>query len=93
MQDIPYEIAQDQKPGLQGVENALIKRAVGFEYHELRIETQAGKEKRTETIKYQPPDMAAIKFYLQNRCPERWKEGGGDEDVPIELVVLRSDEE
>jgi DNA-binding XRE family transcriptional regulator len=66
------------------VENALLKRAMGYEYEEESTEYVAGidengkikptiKEKRI--IKKQvPPDTGAAIFWLTNRQKDRWKQ-------------------
>lgn len=61
------------------VENALLKRALGFEYEEIKqiIEKdEKGKDKkRIEKIKrYAAPDTTAQIFWLKNRRPDKWLE-------------------
>lgn len=59
------------------VENALYKRAVGFEYEEVEtlIEEVNGetKKKVKRTKRIAPPDTSAIIFWLKNRKPEQWR--------------------
>jgi hypothetical protein len=56
------------------VENALFKRATGFEYTETRIE-ESGKEKKVITMKkYMPPETAAAFIWLKNRKPQQWRD-------------------
>lgn len=52
------------------VENALLKTACGFKYTEVKDTDGAV----TRTTKLQPPNVAAQKFWLTNRSPDRWKE-------------------
>ena len=71
------------------VENALLKRALGYEYTERKvetaeIETEEGSQpvpgkKVTETIKQVVPDVTAQIFWLKNRNPERWRDVKGVE--------------
>lgn len=57
------------------VENALLKRALGYSYIETRREVDAdGKKKVVRTEKQVLPDTTAQIFYLKNRCPERWRD-------------------
>ena len=60
------------------VENALLKRALGYEYTEERIEVskENGKKsvKTTQTVKHVPPDVTAQIFWLKNRRPDRWRD-------------------
>lgn len=61
------------------VENALLKRALGYTYTEVKKEDTVngiknGTAKVTVTEKTMPPDVAAIIFWLKNRKPEVWRE-------------------
>lgn len=62
------------------VEDALLKRALGYEYVIVKTVDDPQKGVREETTTYHmPPDVTAIIFYLANRMPDRWKrypEGG-----------------
>lgn len=59
------------------VENALLKRAIGFEYEETEtiIEEIDGKQKkRVKKIKKVAlPETSAIIFWLKNRKPKEWR--------------------
>lgn len=53
------------------VENALLKRALGYEYDE--ITTEYGQE--TKRIRKQVvPDTTAQIFWLKNRRPDKWRD-------------------
>ena len=57
------------------VENALFKRAMGYEYEETKIIISEKDGKRVETVKKQmPPDTTAQIFWLKNRKPEKWRD-------------------
>lgn len=64
------------------VENALLKRAMGYEYEEVHTEYRIkGKadEKANPTLikrikKFVVPDTAACAFWLKNRRPKLWKD-------------------
>lgn len=60
------------------VENALLKRALGYEYTEERVEVskENGKKsvKTTQTVKHVPPDVTAQIFWLKNRRPDLWRD-------------------
>lgn len=57
------------------VENALLKRALGYEYEEKKIEVdENGKKKVTKIIKHIPPDVGAAAFWLKNRKPTEWRD-------------------
>lgn len=53
------------------VENALLKRALGFEYEEVTYEY--GKETK-KVKKYVIPDTTAQIYWLKNRKPEQWRD-------------------
>lgn len=68
------------------IERALVKKAGGYAYDEIRIEDvfvkqddgtgkmeQVPGQKVTKITKHQPPDPIAIKFWLLNRSKKRWK--------------------
>lgn len=57
------------------VENALLKRAIGYEYTEEQV-TISKKDGRkiTQTVKQVVPDTTAQIFWLKNRCPEKWRD-------------------
>ncbi len=61
------------------VENALLKRALGYEYEEVKQiveKDEMGKDrKRVEKIKKVVlPDTTAQIFWLKNRKPEQWRD-------------------
>ncbi len=57
------------------VENALLKRALGYTYEETRKEgTPRGVDKVSIVTKHMPPDVTAQIFWLKNRKPEVWRE-------------------
>ena len=74
------------------VENALLKRALGYEYMEERIEvSEKDGRKVIQTTKTVLPDTTAQIFWLKNRRPDKWRDkplettGGADgfDDDPI----------
>ena len=60
------------------VENALLKRALGYQYKEVKTEeyeTEDGTVKRvTTTVKEVVPDTTAQIFWLKNRKPDVWRD-------------------
>lgn len=66
------------------VENALLKRALGYEYMEERVEiSEKDGRKVIQTVKTVIPDTTAQIFWLKNRRPDRWRdkpEMPGDSD-------------
>lgn len=64
----------------QKVEDALYSRAIGHEYDEQSV-TLDGRV--VSTRKQLPPDVAAGKFWLTNRRPDRWKHVKAVESISI----------
>ncbi len=57
------------------VENALLKRALGYQVKETRKEQDSdGKSKVVEITKHIAPDTTAAIFWLKNRKPEMWRD-------------------
>jgi transposase-like protein len=57
------------------VENALLKRALGYEYKEVREKFEKGIcTERTVTKKEVIPDTTAQIFWLKNRKPDEWRD-------------------
>ena len=81
------------------VENALLKRALGYEYEEVCTEiydlpdgTQRKHIKKTK--KFVPSDTMAAIYWLNNRKPDLWRnrkatdpEQGGGEQVKVIIDV------
>ena len=82
------EISEALKKGKEvvdiQVENALLKRALGYDYQEQRIEkSEKDGTKIIQTIKHVPADTTAQIFWLKNRRPDKWRdkpEVPGDSD-------------
>lgn len=79
------------------VENALLKRAKGYDYIETTSELIADKNARNKAVmkvikrvtRHVPPDVKAIVFWLTNRKPE-WRDKQEKElsgNIGINLVV------
>ena len=74
------------------VENALLKRALGYEYEETVTEIYKGADgiERShirKMKKHMPPDTTAQIFWLKNRRPGRWRDKiEGVSEKPNELL-------
>lgn len=75
--DISNSIKKGKAPIDFEVENALFKRAIGYEYEEVEtiIEEIDGKQrKRIKKIKKVAlPETSAMIFWLKNRKPKEWR--------------------
>lgn len=57
------------------VENALLKRALGYQYTEETEEVLPDGSTKTKTvIKHMAPDTTAQIFWLKNRRPDKWRD-------------------
>lgn len=77
------EISEALKKGKEvidrQVENALLKRALGYEYEEVRQiveKDEMGKDRKRieKTVKQVIPDTRAQIFWLKNRKPAEWRD-------------------
>jgi len=85
------------------VENALLKRARGYEYEETTVEYEAAKKgekaspKKIKKVTRQvAPDTTAEIFWLKNRKPKKWRDkqnvelsGEDGEPIKIEYVPVK----
>lgn len=55
------------------LQNALLKKACGFEYKEVHVKTTDGKVEQREVTKYYPPDTLSLIFSLCNLEPVRYR--------------------
>lgn len=72
------------------VENAVLKRALGYSTTEVKtVEKANGQMEVTTTEKEVPPDLSAATTWLKNRCPERWNEKSGKNTVSkaVDMVL------
>ena len=54
------------------IENALIKKACGYSYTEVKETEKSNGVEVTTTHKKVAPDTSAAKIWLESRCPESW---------------------
>lgn len=71
------------------VENALLKRALGYSYEETMIEDSPDGRKTRVTTKFIPPDTTAQIFWLKNRRPSKWRDKPVDESDSAALTAAR----
>jgi hypothetical protein len=78
------------------VENALAKRALGFEHEEAKTYVKKdddGKTVRYQEItkKYYPPDVAACSLLLKNKDRGNWSDNPMKTDMDRELLELKKE--
>lgn len=71
--ELVISLERAREPVYREVENALYKRAVGYEYTELETVKLRGRVIRKKKTKEVSPDVKAQIFYLTNRLPEKWR--------------------
>lgn len=64
---------------IEGLEDSLYKKAMGFEYEEVKQviekDDQGKDKKRVEkTTKHSLPDTGALAFALKNLAPDKWRD-------------------
>lgn len=86
------EISEALKKGKEvvdrEVENALLKRALGYEYEEKRIKQSEDGMEKTITKKHVSPDVTAIIYWLKNRMPNKYRDRPEPEDVAVNKANL-----
>ena len=73
-QDIRDTLKRGKEVIDRQVENALLKRALGYEFEEVKKEESENGYKITRTIKQVVPDTTAQIFWLKNRKPVEWRD-------------------
>lgn len=78
--DLSEALKKSKEVADREVENALIKRAIGFKYDEITYETNYDEDGEPITrevkrvTKMVVPDTGAAAFWLKNRKPDVWKD-------------------
>jgi type I restriction-modification system DNA methylase subunit len=73
-----YALQESLAGNIAKVEDALLKRALGYEYLEIIktievSENDKKKQTKKEVMKHISGNVEAMKLYLYNRCPDRFK--------------------
>lgn len=91
--DFLNAIKKGKEVAITEIENALYKRALGFEYEEVKtyIKREEGKETAytEKTRKYLPPDVAACSILLKNKDRGNWADNPMKIDLEREYLELR----
>lgn len=87
--DISHALKKGKEVVDYKVENALLKRAIGYEYIETKTKTESGVVTEvTKTTKQVLPDVTAQIFWLKNRKPDMWKDKRENADNKDALAKL-----
>jgi transcriptional regulator with XRE-family HTH domain len=85
-------VAKGKAPVDIKVENALLKRALGYDYQEEHTEMTSDKEgkkviKKKVIKKHEKPDVGAQIFWLINRMKDKWKQRRDEsENIDVEEI-------
>ena len=91
-------LKKGKAPFIAEVENALAKRALGFEYEESKtyIKVEEGREVKYQekTKKYYPPDVAACYILLKNKDRDengkfKWCDNPAKLEIDRELAEIK----
>ena len=55
-------------------ERALAMRAIGYSVHTQKLFCYEGSIVRADVVEHYPPDVGALKMWLGNRRPDKWKD-------------------
>ena len=55
-------------------ERSLAQKAIGYSYHSEKVFCHDGQIIRAEIVEHVPPDVGAIKMWLGNRRPDKWRD-------------------
>ena len=73
-EDLRKTLATSKEVADMSVEEALYRRAVGYDYTEKTYELIEGELRLTKEVhKHIPPDVKAILHWLYNRMPGQWR--------------------
>ncbi len=90
-------IKRGRQSCVKQIENALVKRALGFEYEEVKtyIKDEEGKTTRytEKTKKYAPPDVGACAILLKNKDRGNWANDPAKLDLDRELLEMKKEME
>lgn len=91
--DFYASLKKGKQPFIAEIENALAKRALGFEHTETKtyIKLENGKEVKYQehTKKYYPPDVAACSILLKNKDRGNWSDNPMKLDMEREFLEFR----
>ena len=83
------------------VEDCLLKRAIGYEYEEVKMIAKKDEDGESKTVRIEKtrktvlPDTTAQIFWLKNRKPEQWREkiepSGASADSLAETLAKMAD--
>lgn len=79
-------LRQSKKIANKRVRRSLYERATGYDHEETKVFCNDGRIITKTVTKHHPPEVNAIKMWLYNREPDKWRDTkhiAGDEEVPL----------
>lgn len=68
-------VKENKRIANESVVFSLYERATGYDYYEQKIHfDKDGNVYTADTVRHVPPDVGAIRYWLNNREPENWKD-------------------
>jgi hypothetical protein len=55
-------------------ERSLAQKAIGYTFHTEKVMQFEGRIVRADIVEHVPPDVGALKMWLGNRRPDKWKD-------------------
>lgn len=87
--EISEAIKKGKAPVDFEVENALLKRALGYDYEEVVTEVYGDGKKHVKKVKrHVPPDVGAAAFWLKNRKSSMWRDKPVDQQKEDAVRVI-----
>lgn len=91
--DILNALKKGREVLITEVENALIKKALGFEYVETKVskrnENGTVVEYVEKTTKVSPPDTGACAFILKNKAKDHWTDNPQKVEIEKRLLEIQ----
>jgi hypothetical protein len=72
--DFCYALLEGKDAFDDRIERSLAQRAAGYSLHVEKVYCSEGQIIRAQTVEHYPPDVGAIKMWLGNRRPDKWKD-------------------
>lgn len=73
------------------VVQSLYRRAVGYSFDAIKFNFHEGEVTQTAYVEHVPPDVAACRFWLQNRRADEWRERTEVVGNPLNDLAARLD--
>lgn len=94
--DILNALKRGKAVSISEVENALVKRALGYEYEEVKTYIKKGDDGTVttyteKTVKHQPPDVGACAIILKNKAPEQYTNDKAALELKRQELELRKE--